>query len=242
MYRQKTTDMHPMKRYIFSLFICLIITGCTNSTELEYLRQVNGTGAAEYFGPWINFIKDYLFWPYAIVFAILSSRYDSLPRFAHIALSIAFFISFHWDFDPLRAFIIPYYLCMPLVYVPYIKNENLTILSIGGTTVAMLFLCYKAWGYEGFFNWLIDMVAWIICAYGGLLAFMVYMDERCPKCGHFCLSMRGATPKYKGAIEHFRNLDSEGFDIREVSLGDPEIDPKDIGKQCCPHCMEYTKK
>ena len=219
-----------------------VMSSCTNSTELDYLRMVNGTGAAEYFGSWINFIKDYLFWPYAIVFAILSSRYDSLSRLAHILLSIAFFISFHWDFDPLRAFILPYYIYMPLVYVPYVKNDHLFFLSIGGTAVVMLFLCYKAWVYEGFFNWLIDMVAWIMCAYGGLIAFMVYMDDRCPKCGHFSLSMRGVTPKYKGAVEHFRKLDAYGSDIKEVSLGNPEIDPKDVGKQCCPHCMEYTKE
>ncbi len=231
-----------MRRILLLIIMCLILSSCTNSTELDYLRMTNGSGAAEYFGPWINFFRDYLFWIYAIVFILPTINRGGLSIIEHLFITVAMYITFAWDFAPARAFIIPYYVCMPLLYIPFINNKYISYLSIGGTAIAMLFLCYKAWLYEGFFYWLIHIAGWGFSAYCCLIAFVMHQEGRCPNCGHFCLTMRGVTPKYKGAVEHFRNLDPEGRDIREVSLGDPQIDPKDIGKECCPYCMNYTKE
>ena len=223
-----------MKKGLFFLLCYVLLVSCSDSNELEYLRQVNGTGAAEYFGPWVSILKDYLFWPYVVIPFILLSRQGTLAFLGHLALAIMFYISFHFDFDPMRAFLLPYFVGMTLLFIPSVKKDFIITIIVFGTIASLLFLCYKAWIYESFFSWLFDMAVWGVAAYIGFMAFIAITNSRCPHCGHFALSKRGRTKRYDDAIEHFRYLDADGSDIKTM-VDDGQVIDKEVR---CAHCFQ----
>jgi hypothetical protein len=128
-----------------------------------------------------------------------------------------------------------------MIYIPFFKNDHIMSVSIGGTAIVLLFLCYKAWVYEGLFSWLLDMVGWGFSAYCCIIALTMYQEGRCPNCGHFSLSMRGVTKRYRNAEAHFRFLSSDGTEVSINGTDDLEVAPEDVGNHCCPHCMKYSK-
>ena len=221
------------------LFICIMtltaLYGCSTSAELEYVRHVNGTGESEYFGAWVNVFKNVLFWPYAIVFLLLGMSHDGLNRLCHIALTVALFISFNWDFAPLRAFIFAYYIFMPLLHVPRFSNQTILSGVLIVCTITMLYLGFKDWQYKGLLLWAFDMVAWGLCAYGGCILLLMQQYGRCPHCGRYALSWRSQTTRYEQAIEHYRYLNPDGSDSN-VML---DSDSAKQGNQLCAHCSRY---
>lgn len=224
-----------MKKMLLLLCICLLVCSCENSSELEYLRQVNGTGAAEYFGPWVSIFKDYLFWPYAIIFGLLLSRQGLFPLIGHWGITILLFLSYKIDFDPMRAFMLPYYFCMPLLFIPPIKTDKIIGVIVIGAIASLLFLCYKAWVYESFFSWIIDMAGWGIGAYLGFIGFMFITYGRCDHCGHFGLSRMGRTKRFDDAVDHFRFLNADGSDLKDMPDNGEVKNPQEVR---CAHCFE----
>ena len=228
-----------MKKVVLLLAVCLfaiVVVGCSDSSELEHLRQTNGTGSAEYYGPWVSVFKNYLFWPYAIIFGILFLGRDWLVWGCHFVITIAFFISFHWDLDPLRTLLIPYYICMPMLFIPPIKNDWIFKILLVGCLAAFAFLFYKAWCYEGFFTWLFHMVVWGVCGYGGAIVFYMQLEGRCPHCGYYALSWRGRTKRYAEAVNHFRYLNANGSDMDNL-VEDEEVNHE---KKRCGHCLHLN--
>ena len=223
-----------MKKVLLFLCALVLFAGCSTSYELEYLRQINGAGAAEYFGPWVSILKDYLIWPYIVIPFILFLRQGFFTIIGHIGLATMFLVSFQFDYDPMRAFLLPYFVGMTLLFIPSIKKDAIITIMVLGTTASLLFLCYKAWAYEGFFSWLVDITVWGFCAYIGFIAFIFMTYRRCPHCGHFALSKRGRTKRYDDAIEHFRYLDVDGSDIKDLA-DDGQVIEKEVR---CAHCFE----
>ena len=207
-----------MKRIIllFTVLV-LILSSCVSSvdeTGRAMLRITNGAGAAEYFGSWIDILKYKVFWVYAITFTLIRPG-QGYSRIIHIILCVALYVSFHWDYDPARAIIIPYFVCMPLLYIPIIKNSIIDQILLWSIILSLLFLAYEAWIYEGFFSWIIDMFVWCAVAYGGAFLLIGLRHERCPSCGHYALSWKGQTKQYNMLYTHFNKFTQDCTDISE---------------------------
>lgn len=226
-----------MKRIILLLTVLvLILSSCessVNETGRAMLRITNGAGAAEYFGSWIDILKYKVFWVYAITFTLIRPG-QGYSRIIHIILCVALYISFHWDYDPLRAFILPYFICMPLLYIPIINNKIIMGVFTFCFVGSLLFLAYKAWIYEGFISWVFDMFVWgVVGFYAGSFPLGLLIIDRCPHCGHYALSWKGRTSQYNNMYAHFSKFTQECTDISESIPKEVNINSRD---KTCAHC------
>ena len=202
--------------------------------EFQELQLANGKGAALYFGNWVNLIYQHLFIPYAIIFAILAFFRGKGALWHHIILTVILFATFNLEFGPGRAFIASYYLCTPLLYVPYFRNSLIRLVTILGLLISMAYLGYKDWLYVGLIEWVIDIAGWSVTA---IIAGIIFLDDlsgRCPNCGRFALSWRGRTPRFEQAIEHFKHIKVDGSDTDEMVEDPTTINPRQTR---CGHCM-----
>lgn len=211
-----------------------IVNEYFNEIEYQELKQVNGTGAALYFGNWVNLIYEYLFWPYAIIFALLSIGRGKGAFWNHVILTVILYITFNWDFAPARAFIASYYLCTPLLYIPPVRNSLIFIVAILGAIISMAILGYKEWLYVGLFEWIFDIACWSIATIITGIIFLSDLRERCPNCGRFALSWRGRTDRFDKAVEHFKYLKPDGSDADDI-VKDPE--KITLNHTRCAHCF-----
>lgn len=203
-------------------------------------KRLAGTGAAAYFGSWMYYVKNYLFWIYAILFGILALTRNDGSIWRHLILTAILYWTFYWDFAPARAFVIPYYIYMPLLYLPFIKNSIINSIIIFGTIAAMIWIGYNDWLYEGLFSWIIDIAGWGLMAVICLVIAVSETDKRCPHCGHFALSWYGNTPRYLNAVEHFRYLNADGSDNSNMTNGELKSNNAKIMR--CGHCMMTNEK
>ena len=226
------------KELIFKMFLEKgVLNEYFKDIEFQELQQANGKGAALYFGSWVNTIYQYLFIPYAVIFALLAYCRGKGALWHHVSLTIIFFITFNWDFGPGRAFIAPYYLLTPFLYIPVVRNGLISLVAILGTIISMAYLGYKDWLYVGLIEWIIDIAGWSFTAIVAGFIFLDDLSARCPSCGRFALSWRGRTPRYEQAIEHFKHLKADGSDIDDMVEDPTTINPRQTR---CGHCMNMS--
>lgn len=211
-----------------------IINDYFDEVELQRLKKINGSGATLYYGAWSKIIPNILFLLYAIVFGIFVCLRDAVAVWRHIVLTAILLVTFIWDFAPGRAFIFTYYLCMPIMYIPFFKNKVIEWIAYMGVLVSMVIIGFNAWKYLGFFAWLFDMVCWGFVALYTTLYFMEDLTSRCSKCGRYALSWRGRTEKFDQAEEHFYSLKSDGSDIDYTPK---ESSSYDDSRTRCAHCF-----
>ena len=167
-------DSIPYKGYmqnsIIIIVACLLLMGCEASADLTYLRYIGEAGVGKYYSDWIFLIGSYLFWIYAVVFGILACGRNQDAFIRHVVFTLAMYVTFHWSVAPATACILPYYIGMPLMYVPQIKSYWLEKgVFWTGTIVSWLYLCYMDWLYEKFSLWK-KIVSSIIKSFSSLLA------------------------------------------------------------------------
>jgi len=122
--------------------------------------------------------------------------------------------------------------------IPLIQNRlrpHESGVIVIGAIASLLFLCYKAWVYESFFSWIIDMAGWGIGAYLGFIGFMFITYGRCDHCGHFGLSRMGRTKRFDDAVDHFRFLNADGSDLKDMPDNGEVKNPQEVR---CAHCFE----
>ena len=205
-----------------------------NEIEFQEMKLSNGTGASLYFGSWVNLIYTHLFWIYAILFGILSLFRGQTHFWRHVILTAIMYFTFEWDFAPARAFIISYYLCTPLLYIPLFKNNVILFLSWAGTLISLLFLAYRTWPYLGLLEWAFYLFLWGAIAFVTAFIFMDDLTYRCVNCGRFSLGWRGRTERFEKAIDHYMFLLPDGSDSSNVIADPKTIHPKTTR---CAHCM-----
>lgn len=234
-------DTFKSKSFILELIgIALLLSSCENSPELESLHQANGSGAAEYFGSWVTFFSRYLFWIYAVIFFFASSIRGISAFLLHIAFTAIFAVTFLWDQAPGRAYIFSYYICTPLLYVPFFSNNTIRWVHIGSSLASLLFLIVKAWHYEGLIPWALDVAIWGFVALLCMIFFEMELDERCPYCGYIAVSPKGMTQRYNNIAGHFNSIDNNGKESSSMSWGNISIEG--VKEQRCGHCMKTCKK
>ena len=227
-------------RILLLIGIVVMLCSCKNSPELEALQQTNGTGAAEYFGPWVTIVSKYLFWIYAVFFFFVTSVKGRNPFFSHIILTAIFAVTFLWNQAPGRAYIFSYYVCTPLLYIPFFSNKTIRWFHIGGCLCSLLFLVVKAWQYEGLIPFLFDVCIWGAVAAFCMLMFEMNLDERCPHCGYMAVSPKGMTQRYNYIVSHFSSINADGTESSSMSGGNISIDG--LKEQRCGHCMKTCEK
>lgn len=214
---------------ILLLSSCVFFVSCSTSEECHYSEQ-GVSVAADFFGYWIYFISDYLFWIYAIAFGLLAygRKKEALKR--HIVITVAIYASFQWTSCPACACIIPYYIGLPLMYVPNVNNKYLDKFFWGGTVLVWLYLSIMNWQREEFTSWIIQIGVWGIV--GAIFAFFMSIDlnERCPYCGHFALSNIGETDRFQNVVRHFKVLDASGSD--QLNVIDGGLKRKNAFRHC----------
>ena len=213
-----------------------VVSKYFNNLEFQELKVINGEGAALYFGNWVNLIYEYLFWIYAVIFAILSICRSRSAFWHHVIMTVILYVTFTWDFAPARAFIASYYVCTPLLYIPIVKNSLISLIAILGAVVSMAILGYREWIYVGLFEWIFDIVCWSIAAIIIGVIFLDDLKERCPNCGRFAMSWRGGTARFEKAEEHFKYLNPDGSDVDDMVEESKEI----ISHTRCAHCFTLS--
>lgn len=233
-------DDFMYKGYVIILIGGIMLSSCENSPELEVLQQANGTGAAEYFGPWVSFFSRYLFWIYAVVFFFAASIRGINAIVPYFAFTVIFAVTFLWDQAPGRAYIFSYYICTPLLYIPFFSNNTIRWLHIGGSLASLIYIAVKAWHYEGLIPWTFDVVIWGLVALFCMIFFEMELDERCPFCGYLAVSPKGMTQRYNNIASHFSNINNDGMESNSMSWGNINIEG--LKEQRCGHCLKTSKK
>ena len=218
---------------VYKIFLLIVTFGALNGCSSPYSQSYREDGisvTADFFGEWIYIISDYLFWIYAIVFGLLAygRRKESLKR--HVVITFAIYASFQWTSCPACACIIPYYIGLPLMYIPNIKNRYIDKCFWGGTILVWIYLCFMDWQKEGFVSWIVQIGVWGVV--GLLFAFFMTIDleGRCPYCGHFALSNIGETDRFQNAVSHFKVLDEKGSD--QLNAIDGSLKRKSAFRRC----------
>ncbi len=203
---------------VLLMAIDCIFTSCSSIYPGRYL-PLGASTAAGFFGHWVYLLSDYFFWIYAVLFGLLAygRKKEALKR--HVVITLAIYASFQWTSCPACACIIPYYVGMPLMYIPNFKSKFLDSFFGGGTVLAWIYLCFMDWQQENFSSWIMQIGVWGVV--GFIFAFFLSIDlnERCPHCGHFSLSDIGETDRYQNAAKHFNVLDENGADQFNVIDG-----------------------
>lgn len=233
-----------VKNYAVKMLLVMgavFLYSCENSPELEALQQQNGAGIAEYFGSWVTVFSRYFYWIYAVVFFYFALIIRGVNAFiSHVAFTIIFAVTFLWDQAPGRAYVFSYYICMPLLYIPFISNTVIRWLHIGGSFASLLFLAVKAWHYEGVIPWVFDVSIWGVVAILCMILFEFFLDERCPHCGYFAVSPKGMTQRYNNIAAHYSRINSNGIESNSMNGGN--INTDGLKEQRCGHCMKTCKK
>lgn len=207
---------------VYNIFLLIVTLGALNgcsSTYSQFYREDGISVAADFFGEWIYIIPDYLFWIYAVVFGLLAYGRGKEALKHHIVITLAIYASFQWTLCLACACFIPYYIGVPLMYIPNIKNRYIDYLFWGGTVLVWIYLCFMDWPKERFVSWVFQVGIWGVV--GLLFAFFMTIDleGRCPYCGHFALSNIGETDRFENAVSHFNVLDEKGADQLNVIGG-----------------------
>lgn len=198
-------------------------------------RGMAQIGLERYFGSWVYYFSDYLFWIYAILFGWLAIGRGTTAFTRHAFYTITLYFTFKIELAPACAFAIPYYICTPMLYIPFIRNRYISPLMTYGTVVSMIFLGFGLWEYQRFFSWAGYMILWAVVGYICNIMFRSDLLERCPYCGRFAVSWRGRTARYDKAPSHFRYLNEDGSDIKGID--DTFFRTITYNKQRCGHCM-----
>lgn len=217
----------------------MLLMGCEVSADLMYLRYIGEAGVGKYYSDWIFWIGSYLFWIYAIVFGILACGRNRDAFIRHIVFTLAIYVTFQWSVAPVTACILPYYIGMPLIYVPQIKSHWIEKgIFWTGTIISWLYLCYMDWLYENFSLWIADSIVWGVSAVFFVIFISLDLNDRCPHCGYFALSWKGRSNRYNKALKHFYILSNDGSD-RKSKFEEPLGIPK--GKEVrCGHCLKCS--
>jgi len=212
-----------------------IIESYFKDVDRQRGRGMAQIGLERYFGSWVYYFSNYLFWVYAFLFGwfAIGRRTTAFTRPAFY--TIALYFTFKIELAPASAFAIPYYICTPMLYIPFIRNRYISLLMTYGTVVSMIFLGFGLWEYQRFFPWAGYMILWAVVGYIGSIMFHSDLLERCPYCGRFAVSWRGRTARYDKAPSHFRYLNEDGSDIEGID--DTFFRTITYNKQRCGHCM-----
>lgn len=212
-----------------------IIESYFKDVERQRGRGMTQLGVERYLGSWVYYFSDYLFGIYAILFGWFAIGRGTSAFTRHAFYTIALYFTFKIELAPASAFVIPYYICTPMLYIPFIRNRYISPLMTFGIVVSMMLLGFGLWEYQSFFPWIGYMICWAVVGYIGCIMFQSDLSERCPYCGRFAVSWKGRTMRYDKAPSHFRYLNDDGSDIEGID--DTFFRTITYNKQRCGHCM-----
>lgn len=146
-----------------------IIESYFKDVDKQRGRGMTQIGLERYFGSWVYYFSNYLFWVYAFLFGWFAIGRGTTAFTRHAFYTIALYFTFKIELAPASAFAIPYYICTPMLYIPFIRNRYISPLMTFGIVVSMILLGFGLWEYQRFFSlgWLYDSLGccWIYWQY-----------------------------------------------------------------------------